>query len=269
MKISIPKVLLTKSVLVSKNSWIYCFLFLVGFMFNGFAVSNNSQDIIKSQTLIDSIPSDDSVIERRQFENLKEKYQGDDFVYERNVENSGWWTRFKQWLSDLVRDLFNLNNAGQASRATDIILKIGGIIIFLLVIYFIFKAVINDEGKWVFGKSSDKNIIPITDIENNIYAIDFKQLITEAEQSKNYRLAIRYYYLWLLKGLANAEIIEYDVEKTNSDYFNEISSIPLKEEFSYTSYLYNYIWYGEFDVNEQQFIKAKTAFTKFLKTIKA
>jgi hypothetical protein len=94
-------------------------------------------------------------------------------------------------------------------------------------------------------------------------------LIGEAERDGNYRLAIRYYYLWLLKSLTNAEIIAYDVEKTNSDYFNEIASKPLKDEFSYTSYLYNYIWYGEFDVNEQQFTKAKTAFVKFLNSVKA
>lgn len=229
----------------------------------------SSDEIVVSQTLIDSIPKDDSIIEKRQFEDLNEKYVDDEFIYERTIENSGWWTRFKQWLSDFFKDLFNLDSEGQAAKATDIALKIAGVIIFLLVIYFIFKAVINDEGKWVFGKSSDKNIIPVTDIENNIHATDFKQLIAEAEQDNNYRLAIRYYYLWLLKALTNAEIIEYDVEKTNSDYYNEIASQPLKDEFSYTSYLYNYIWYGEFDVDEKQFSKGKAAFTHFLKSIKA
>ena len=57
-------------------------------------------------------------------------------------------------------NIFNIQNAGQASRATDIALKIAGVIIFLLVIYFIFKAIVNKEGTWVFGKSSDKKIIP-------------------------------------------------------------------------------------------------------------
>ena len=254
---------------MNKNLWLYCLLFSIGFTSNSFSVSQFSKEIIQNPTLIDSIRWDDSVIERRQFEDIKEKYQEDDFMYERTEANSGWWTRFKQWLSDFFRDLFNLNDAGQASKATDIVLKIAGVIIFLLVIYFIFKAVMNDEGKWVFGKSSDKKLIPITDIENNIYAADFKQLIAEAENSQNYRLAIRYYYLWLLKGLTTSELIEYDVEKTNSDYFNEITNKQVQEEFSYTSYLYNYIWYGEFDVNEDQYIKAKSAFIKFLNSIKA
>ena len=260
---------LTKLDLVSKKSWIYSLLFTIGIAFNGFAVATSLNEITQKQTLIDSIPLDDSTIERRSFEDLKDTYDDDEFLYERAIENSGWWSRFKQWINDFVRDLFNLNSAGQASRVTEIALKIAGVIIFLMVIYFIFKAVMNNEGSWVFGKSSDKKLIPVTDIENNIHATDFKQLIADAEKDNHYRLAIRYYYLWLLKSLTNAEIIDYDVEKTNSDYYNEITSQQTKEEFSYTSYLYNYIWYGEFDVNEHQFNKAKTAFTKFLNSIKA
>ena len=127
----------------------------------------------------------------------------------------------------------------------------------------------NDEGSWVFGKSSDKNIIPVTDIESNLSITDFKKLTAEAENSEEYRLAIRYCYLWLLKNLTNAEVIDYDVEKTNSDYYNEISSEEIKKQFSYTSYLYNYIWYGEFDVSKMDFDKAKSAFTNLINSVEA
>jgi hypothetical protein len=221
-----------------------------------------------AQTLEDSVYIDTELRDKRVYENLKEKYNTDEFVYERSVENSGWWSRFKKWLSDFFKDLFDLNSDAQASDFTDIALKIFYVVIFLLVVYFIVKAIINKEGNWVFGKSSDKRIIPITDIENNIYETDFKTLISNAESENNYRLAVRYYYLWLLKTLAKAEIIDYDVEKTNSDYYFEIQQENTQKEFSYTSYLYNYIWYGEFDIDEAQFNKAKNAFTQFLNSIK-
>ena len=138
------------------------------------------------------------------------------------------------------------------------------VIICLLVIYFIFRAVINKEGQWVFGKSSDQNIIPITSVEQELEHTDFKTLIASAEANNNYRLAIRYYYLWLLKQLNEKGAIVYDVEKTNSDYQYEIKSEGLQKDFAYTSYLYNYIWYGEFNVNDTQFTKAKTAFIQLL-----
>ena len=145
--------------------------------------------------------------------------------------------------------------------------KLAGVIVFLLVAFFIFKAVMNDEGQWVFGRSSDKNVIPVTDVEGNLDIVDFDKLTQEAEANEEFRLAIRYYYLWLLKGLSQAEIIAYDNEKTNSDYVNEIQSETIKKEFAYTSYLYNYIWYGEFNVSDQDYRKAKHAFVKFLKSI--
>lgn len=230
------------------------------------ATTFNNTEVKK--VVIDTLNIDTSSITPRRFDNLNEKYSDNNFIYERTIEKSGWWTRFKQWLSDKIQNLFNIKNQGQASRATDLAIKIGGVLLFILVIYFIFRAVVNKEGNWVFGKSSDKNIIPVTDIEANIHATNFKKLIAEAEDNSNYRLAVRYYYLWLLKKLSVAEIIHYDVEKTNNDYQNEMKILEVKKEFAYTSYLYNYIWYGEFDVNNEQFHKAKRAFDSFLKSIK-
>ncbi|MFD2915333.1 DUF4129 domain-containing protein [Psychroserpens luteus] len=248
-------------------------LFFLHIVLFFFGISSHANAITldtttRLQTMQDSVYIDTEPINKREYDNLKDKYDGNEFIYERNVENSGWWSRFKQWLSDFFKDLFDFNSDAQASDFTDIALKIFYVVIFLLVVFFIVKAIINKEGNWVFGKSSDKSIIPVTDIENNIYETDFKSLIAEAEKGNNHRLAIRYYYLWLLKTLSEAEIIDYDVEKTNSDYHLEIENKDTKEEFSYTSYLYNYIWYGEFDIDDTQFEKAKKAFTQFLKTVK-
>jgi hypothetical protein len=219
------------------------------------------------QTMQDSVYVDTAPIDKREFEDLKDNYDGNEFIYERSVENSGWWTRFKQWLTDFFQSLFDINSDAKAANFTDIALKVFYVVIFLLVVFFIVKAIINKEGTWIFGKSSDKRIIPVTDIENNIYDTDFKALIADAEKENNHRLAIRYYYLWLLKTLSEEEIIDYDVEKTNSDYYLEIENKETKEDFSYTSYLYNYIWYGEFDIDDAQFEKAKKAFTQFLRTL--
>ena len=260
---------MTKLVQVNKRIGIHIVLLLYLCCSLQHIQAVNLNEFKKTTLAIDTLQVDTSDIQPRRFDNLREKYSNDDFIYERTIENSGWWSRFKQWLSDKIRNLFNIKNAGQASKMTDLAIKIGGVLLFIIVICFIFRAIINKEGAWVFGKSSDKSIIPVSDIEANIHATDFKQLIAEAEEYSNYRLAIRYYYLWLLKKLSAAEIIHYDVEKTNNDYRNEIEISKVKEDFTYTSYLYNYIWYGEFDVNDEQFNKAKLAFNKFLNSIKA
>lgn len=240
------------------------FLFLGIFMSTyGFSASMPLDAIPQDEVYTDTEP-----IEKRNFDDFKDKYSGDEFIYERTINNSGWWTRFKQWLTDVFRSLFSINSDAKAADITDLVLKIFYVVIFILVVFFIVKAVLNKEGKWVFGKSSEKSIIPVTDIESNIHEADFKSLIASAEKDNNYRLAIRYYYLWLLKQLSQKGVIEYDVEKTNSDYYYEITSKNIKDGFSYTSYLYNYIWYGEFDIDQNQFNKAKTAFHLFFESVK-
>ena len=249
----------------------YIALFIIG-MFSFLDVSNSklyALETLHPQPRQDSIFTDTESLELREYWNLKDKYNDDDFIYERSVANSGWWTRFKKWLSDFLKNLFDFQSDAQASDFTDIALKVFYIVIFLLVVFFIVKAIINKEGTWVFGKSSDKSIIPVTDVENNIHTTNFNALVNEAEGNGNFRLAVRYYYLWLLKNLSEAEIIDYDVEKTNSDYYFEIKPPELKNQYSYTSYLYNYIWYGEFEINQNQFEKAKNAFTQFLKSLPA
>jgi len=243
-----------------------CVLCFAGHSMHASNPKNKSQ--VESAFKQDSLYIDRSHVVPRHFEDLKDKYQGNDYIYEYTEESSGWWSRFKQWLIDFFKNLFDIETNQKAGEITSNIITFGGIVIFLLVIYFIFKAVMNDEGTWIFGKSSDKNIIPVTDIEQNLNLTDFDALTKNAEKNNDFRLAVRYYYLWLLKKMANAELIEYDVEKTNSDYQNEITPQTIKEDFSYTSYLYNYIWYGEFDVNQEQYAKAKNAFVEFLNTIK-
>ena len=89
-----------------------------------------------------------------------------------------------------------------------------------------------------------------------------EKLIKQANANGEYRLTVRYYYLWMLKQFSDKEIIRWDIEKTNSDYQYEIKDATLKEEFNYLSYLYDYCWYGEFDINKEQIQQIEKAFAK-------
>ena len=83
-------------------------------------------EFFNTEIVSDTLYIDTSEISPKNFVNLKEKYSDDDFVYERTIEKSGWWSRFKQWLSDKFQSLFNIKNAGQASKMTNLAIKIGG-----------------------------------------------------------------------------------------------------------------------------------------------
>lgn len=213
------------------------------------------------------IAIDSTKIKSRSFTNLKEKYNDANFEYEPKAKEKNAWDRFKEWLSYWFGRIFSLSNEEASMSFVNIFLKVLAVIVIVFVIYLIVKAIMNDEGRWIFGKSSDKKVIHYDEIEKNLHLVDFEKLIKEAVKSGENRLVIRYYYLWLLKKLAEKEIIEWDVEKTNSDYLYEIKSEKLKTDFAYLSYLYNYIWYGEFELEEETLTKAIKSFEKTIKAL--
>lgn len=214
------------------------------------------------------IKIDTSTIETRSFEeNFKDNYQDSDYIYEQAVKESNWWDRFKKWLADFFKNLFNLSSDTVSGKVVDILIKSLAVLLIVFVIYLIVKSIMNDEGQWIFGKSSDKKVIHYEDVEKNIHLVDFEKLIKETLKSGEQRLSIRYYYLWLLKKMSDKNMIEWDIEKTNSDYLYELKEPLFKSDFEYVSYLYNYIWYGEFELDEPTFEKAKSAFEKIIKSI--
>lgn len=194
---------------------------------------------------------------------FKEKYNSNDFDYEPVIETkeTTTWDRFWKSVSNFFSRLFDFGSANGSLSGLEILIKVIAFGIIGFVIYLIVKVIINKEGQWVFGKNKKK--ITISEmVAENIHTIDFKEIVKKSKQDKDYRLTIRYYYLWLLKSLSDKEIIEWDIEKTNSDYLYEIKSEKLKDNFKYLSYIYDYSWYGEFDINENDFSKAEVAFLK-------
>jgi hypothetical protein len=251
------------------NKW-----FLLVFFFACFHVLGQDSlvvetiEIEKTRYSEKDILIDSSAVEERTFNSsFKENYQDNDFVYEQKVNETNWWERFKEWLADFFRRLFNFSDDTVSMQFVEILIKVLAVLLLIFVIYLIVKSIMNGEGQWIFGKSSDKNVINYEEIEKNIHLIDFEKLIKDTLKSGEKRLSIRYYYLWLLKKMAEKNIIEWDVEKTNTDYLYEIKNPAFKSKFEYVSYLYDYIWYGEFDLDEETFQKAKTAFENTIQSI--
>jgi hypothetical protein len=213
------------------------------------------------------IKVDSDPVETKTFsKDFKKKYTDSDFVYEYKAAEKGLWQRFLEWLGGIFAKLFDFESTKSSINFVALLFKVLAVVIIIVVIYLIAKSLIDKEGQWIFGKNANKRNIYYSDIEKNIHLLDFDKLIKESIQSGEKRVAIRYYYLWLLKVMAQNHYIEWDIEKTNSDYLYELQRPVHKEEFTYLSYLYNYIWYGEFEIDETTFKKAENRFKNAIKT---
>lgn len=135
------------------------------------------------------------------------------------------------------------------------------------VIYLVY-ILFNEGGSGLFSSKQNRTLNNYEEITaGNIENTDINRLINNAENSNDYRLAIRYYYLLVLKNLSIKNYIKFEDDKTNAEYLNEMSSATFCKEFEYTSYLYNYIWYGEFSLNTVDYKKAKNNFVMLLSKV--
>ena len=253
-----------------KNVILIVFLFLNILNFNAQDSTNiaKKNKITKTVFTKKDIKVDQDSIKKLVFEpNFKFRYKNKAFNYEKNPSQKNIWQSFKEWLSNWLSKYFDFGNGENSIKFVSYLINFIAIAIIIFVLYLIVKSFLNKEGQWIFGKNSDKKMIRYDDVEKNLKLINFQTLIQDAIAAGNKRFAIRYYYLWVLKKMSENEIIEWDLEKTNSDYLNEIKNTSDKENFAYLSYLYNYIWYGDFEMDNFDFEKAISAFKKTIQSL--
>lgn len=222
----------------------------------------------QSQSVTDTVVKkelqyDDSKITPIQFEeNLVEEYKKDDeFDYVEFDAPDNWWTRFNDWLSDLWNSFKRWLTGGKevGGFLEFLIEALPYILILTLLIFFIWLFTkVDISGSPLLGKTPSKVIL--SDEQEIIENQNIEKLIAAAVEEKNYRLAVRYYYLLILQSLSKKEIIDWKNEKTNHDYIQEISEASLKKDFSNVTRIYDFIWYGSFAVDEIAFAKAEKEF---------
>ena len=200
------------------------------------------------------------------FENdFRENYLSDDeFIYNRDEGEKTFIARFWERFVRFLKKLLGMGSMEKIPDINLIIIKIISGIIILVALYFVVKLFIHHKGRWLFEKKNESPPLDINNTEQLIKSANFEQLIAEIEKQGDTRQIIRLYYLWLLKELKDKELIVWLPEKTNTDYMAELKNEVLREQFSYLSYLYNYIWYGEFSITDLDYISAKNSFLKYL-----
>ncbi|MGC6431354.1 MAG: hypothetical protein ACON5F_09970 [Jejuia sp.] len=226
--------------------------------------------ILSLQTVSVRVSAQEPEVYRVFASNFKERYAGDKYNYEGRdiVRNSRMGSgEYEDYDKEKVK-------TREENNRQHTIINLGPfvwlfyIILGVAVVYLVY-ILLNEGSTGLFTRSKNQTIDRFDDITSeNIEHSDIHVLIKKAETDKNYRLAIRYYYLLTLKTLTLKNHIKFEDDKTNAEYLNEISEKPFSEGFSYVSYLYNYIWYGKFNVEELQYSKAKDNFTTLLNQVK-
>ncbi|WEK19090.1 MAG: DUF4129 domain-containing protein [Candidatus Pedobacter colombiensis] len=204
------------------------------------------------------LKDDTTAISVRSFdlEKIKEYSTQKDFRYDEATPiNTSWWDRFWTWFWDLMNGILKNKYSGGFLKYV-IIFAIAALVIFVVI------KLIGLDLKIFAGKSKSVDV-PYNESMENIHEIDFNEEIEKAVANGNYRLAVRLFYLRSLKLLNDKELIDWQPEKTNQTYINEIIDPDRKQQFAMLTRQFEYIWYGEFFIDQEGFKAVKGSFERF------
>lgn len=225
-------------------------------LLKGFSLHATVQDSLQ-------IKIDSSKVGLKQFPvSLKERYKGNDFDYDKmEGEAENLLVRLLNGFFSWIADLFGIQLSPETLAVLEIIVYA---LLIALVIYILVRVLVGNDATSFF-RNKKKLVAPLNIQEEHIDNIDLDRYIQEALATKNYRLAIRYMYLRSLKQLSLHNIIHWHFDKTNSDYYQEIENETLKNSFKRVSHVYDYVWYGEFEIDKSRFHVVEKDFDQLTK----
>ena len=169
------------------------------------------------------------------------------------------WEKFWMWFWNMIGKLF-------VGAASNTISKYFFIALGIALLAFLVVKMIG--AKNIFAKKPLETILPYDVLNENIHEIDYDKELQRLVSDGKFRLAVRLLYLRALKKLSDAQIIQWQPDKTNYNYLTEINKPELKRDFSDLTLQFDYIWYGDFPIDANKFEPIKQSFNQFNSQIK-
>ncbi|MBB6332082.1 hypothetical protein HNP24_003074 [Chryseobacterium sediminis] len=196
-------------------------------------------------------------------ENIPSRYKGNEFDYSVSKPRESFFQKLMRKLNQIIQGIFGETALTKSGEFTAILIRLFAIILVGFLLYFIIKYIMGKDGNFIFGKKNKKLDLNVQELHENIHEINFPESIAKFELAGDYRSAVRYQFLFALKKLSDKKLINWNPEKTNKDYATELKAPHLKNDFSNLSYIFDYVWYGEFSIEEQSYQKFKNQYQAF------
>lgn len=112
------------------------------------------------------------------------------------------------------------------------------------------------------------DVLNLDELEANLETADIDPHLQKAIDNKNFTLAIRLYYLSILKELTLSNLIRWKKDKTNQHYLFELREQTHFDPFKQTTLIFERVWYGNSVFDESAFNSVQPVFKDFLFRLK-
>ena len=180
-----------------------------------------------------------------------------DFNYSRNFEyGKTLWETIKYYFAKFIRRLYAIDETGNWLRWLWIALLAG------VLVFGISKMTgVGFSGIFV-GKPPPVVDLSDTVVDEHAGRDKLGAMLEKSLEEKQYRLAVRIAYLISLQRLSELGQIRWQADKTNRSYLGEISDDALRQHFANLARLYEYVWYGDFDIHAEHYREIEPDFNR-------
>jgi len=144
-------------------------------------------------------------------------------------------------------------------------------ILFGLVIAIIVFVLLRLIGVNLFTSNKSVNhgdTINIDRLDEELHESDLDRYLKDALNKKEFKLAIRIYYLMTLKELSIRNWIEWKKDKTNREYLYEMSDRENYQPFMELTRVFERTWYGDKELMESDYHAISPGFKEFIEGIR-
>ena len=164
--------------------------------------------------------------------------------------------QFLNWLSEKI---FGNSNYDNISLTQDIIIWSVVIISVIVVIWLLLRSDLSR----LIRPESKLTTFNFSEITEDLSTINFDKMIEEAIKNSDFRTAIRWNYLKCLYLLEKGGHLMFQPSKTNIDYQYDLKRSPFLDHFMDVSRIYDYVWYGKFEIDNSKYQNLRTEYTTF------
>ncbi|WP_258543089.1 hypothetical protein [Parvicella tangerina] len=196
-----------------------------------------------------------------------ESYSNEDYYYEDkdDSEQFDYYEKPQEKSSQpKSRPKSSSSSSGVSSGALSfmqILLIIIGVAILAFLIYYLFMRYQEENDGAKVATNFDEvapSEIPKTELERRL---------EEALGKGDYREAVRIYFIFIIKDLSDKNWIQWEKRKTNISYLIEMRNRPQYDLFNKSVSVFEVVWYGNYNIDQQSFQEVEPTFKQLLAAI--
>ncbi|MCT4581840.1 MAG: hypothetical protein N4A35_10515 [Flavobacteriales bacterium] len=193
--------------------------------------------------------------------------EGEEFSYyeskERDVETGEYYSKRHDQNytpSSSRNNSSSYNGEGIGSLGSVLLYTLLAVFLGFIIYILFINTTISDEGKSIKEVKLEKAPVEIAKSELEL-------MLEKALANKDYRLAVRIYFIFVLKDLSEKKWITWKKEKTNISYLMEMRGKKQYELFNESVSIFELVWYGNYTITDKDYDAIEPKFKTLLKEL--